>query len=136
MVIESTVYSCTYFKEINSDGSFQVSEHCQYDLLYRLLHSELSLYQRVSMFPLCGLFLTQAHCSKFMFSPKHAFLLKHTLECLPMAQETWVQSQVESYQRLKKWYLMLPCLTLNIIRYRSKVKWSYPGKGVAPSLTP
>ena len=29
------------------------------------------------------------------------------LECLPMAQETWVQSQVESYQRLKKWYLML-----------------------------
>ena len=28
--------------------------------------------------------------------------LKFWLECLPMAQETWVQSQVESYQRLKK----------------------------------
>ena len=26
----------------------------------------------------------------------------------------WVQSQVMSYQRLKKWYLMLPCLTLSI----------------------
>ena len=39
-----------------------------------------------------------------------------------MAQETWVQSQVESYQRLKKWYLMLPCLTFSIIRYRSRVK--------------
>ena len=26
------------------------------------------------------------------------------LECSPMAPETWVQSQVESYQRLKKWY--------------------------------
>ena len=57
------------------------------------------------------------------------------LECSPMVQETWVQSQVESYQRLKKWYLMPPCLTLSIIRYRSKVKWSNPRKGVAPSPT-
>ena len=52
----------------------------------------------------------------------------------PMARETWVQSQVESYQRLKKLYLILPCLTLSIIRYRSRVKWNNPGKGVAPSL--
>ena len=58
------------------------------------------------------------------------------LECLPMAWETGIQSQVESYQRLNKWYLMPPCLTLSIIRYRSRVKWSNPGKGVAPSLTP
>ena len=54
----------------------------------------------------------------------------------PMARETWVQSQVESYQRLKKWYLMPPCLTLSIIRYGSMVKWSNPGKGVAPFPTP
>ena len=53
-----------------------------------------------------------------------------------MARETWVQSQVESYQRLKKWYLMPPCLTLSIIRYGSRVKWSNPGKGVASSPTP
>ena len=53
-----------------------------------------------------------------------------------MARETWVQSQVESYQRLKKWYLMPPCLTLSIIRYGSRVKWSNPGKWVAPSPTP
>ena len=58
------------------------------------------------------------------------------LECSPIARETWVQSQVESYQRLKKWYLMPPCLTLSIIRYGSRVKWSNPGKGVAPSPTP
>ena len=58
------------------------------------------------------------------------------LECSPMARETWVRSQVESYQRLKKWYLMPPCLTLSIIRYGSRVKWSNPGKGVAPSPTP
>ena len=42
----------------------------------------------------------------------------------------------DSYQRLKKWYLMPPCLTLSIIRYGSRVKWSNPGNGVAPSPTP
>ena len=45
-------------------------------------------------------------------------------------------SQVESYQRLKKWYLMPPYLTLSIIRYGSRLKWSIPGKGLAPSPTP
>ena len=51
-------------------------------------------------------------------------------------RETGVQSQVESYQRLKKWYLIPLCLTLSIIRYGSRVKWSNPGKGVSPSPTP
>ena len=51
-------------------------------------------------------------------------------------QETWVQSQVESYHRLKKWHLMPPCLTLSIIRNGSRVKWSNPGKGVTPFPTP
>ena len=59
-----------------------------------------------------------------------------TLECSPMAREIRAQSQVESYQRLKKWYLMLSCLTLSIIRYVSKIRWSNPGKGVAPYPTP
>ena len=53
-----------------------------------------------------------------------------------MAQDTWVQYQVESYQRLKKWHLMPPCLTVSIIRYGSRVKWSNPRKGVVPSPTP
>ena len=35
----------------------------------------------------------------------------------------------------KRYYLILPCLSLSIIRYISRVKWSYPGKGVAPSPT-
>ena len=51
-----------------------------------------------------------------------------------MLQETGVQSQVESYQRLKKWYLILPCLTLSIIRYESRVKWSNPRNGVVHPL--
>ena len=53
-----------------------------------------------------------------------------------MARETGVQSHVKSYQGLKKWYLMPPCLTLSIIRYGSRVNWSNPGKGVVPFLTP
>ena len=57
-------------------------------------------------------------------------------ECSRMIRETWVQSQVESYQKLKKWYLIPPCLTLSIIRYTSRVKWVHPGKGEAPSPTP
>ena len=42
----------------------------------------------------------------------------------------------ESYQRLKKWYLMPPCSTLSIIRHGSRVKWRTPGKGVAPIPAP
>ena len=47
-----------------------------------------------------------------------------------------VQSQVESYQKSKNWYLMPPCLTLSVIRYRSRVKWSNPRKRVATFPTP
>ena len=36
----------------------------------------------------------------------------------------------------QKWYLMPSCLTLNIIRYGSRVKWRNPGKRVVPSPTP
>ena len=49
------------------------------------------------------------------------------LEFSPMAQEIGVQSQVESYQRLLKWYLIPHCLTLSIIRYVSRVKWNNLG---------
>ena len=49
---------------------------------------------------------------------------------------TEVQSQVESYQRLKNWYWIPPCLTLSIIRYISRLKWSNPEKGIAPSPVP
>ena len=39
-----------------------------------------------------------------------------------MAQETGDHSQVESYQRLKKWYLIPPYLTLSMIRIKGKVE--------------
>ena len=50
--------------------------------------------------------------------------------------ETGVQSSVESYQRLKNWYLLPPCLTLIIIWYGLKIKCSNQGKGLAPFPTP
>ena len=53
-----------------------------------------------------------------------------------MVREPGVQSQVASYQRFLKWYLILPCLTLSNIKYASRVKWSHPGKEVVPSPTP
>ena len=64
------------------------------------------------------------------------FPLVWWLECSPMPRKTRVQCQVESHQRLKKWYLIPPRLTLSIIRQGSRVKWSNPGKGVVPSPTP
>ena len=42
------------------------------------------------------------------------------LECSPMARETWVQSQVESYQRLKK--MVLDATLLNIQHYKVRIK--------------
>ena len=39
-------------------------------------------------------------------------------------------------QKLKKWYLLPPCLTLSYIRYVSRVKWSNPEKGAASFRTP
>ena len=62
--------------------------------------------------------------------------LAQWVEYSPTIRETWVQSQVASYQRLWKWYLIPACLTLSNIRYVLRVKWSNPGKGVAPSATP
>ena len=35
----------------------------------------------------------------------------------------------------KKWYWIPSCLSLSIISYISRVKWSNPRKGVAPSPT-
>ena len=52
-----------------------------------------------------------------------------------MAQKTGIRFQVESCQKLLKWYLIPPFLTLCIIKYISRVMWSHPGKGIAPFPT-
>ena len=45
-----------------------------------------------------------------------------------MVWETGAQSQVESYQRLKKWYLMPTCFILGINKYVSRVRGALMGK--------
>ena len=62
-------------------------------------------------------------------------LLVKWVECSPMTPKIGVQFQVESYLRIRKWYLTPLYLTLSIIRYGSRVKLSNPGKGEAPSPT-
>ena len=57
------------------------------------------------------------------------------LECSPMARETWVQSQVESYQRLKKMVLDASLLSTQHYKVRIKGKVEQSRKGVAPSPT-
>ena len=54
----------------------------------------------------------------------------------PMVRETGVQSPVESYQRLKKRFLIPPCFALSTIRWGSRVKWSNSMNRVAASRTP
>ena len=91
-------------------------------------------------------YICQKVIAKYLDKTKH--LTKYLIiigslaqwaECSSMARETGFQSQVGSYQRLKKKKKVLDiplCLTLSNIRYISRVKWSNPGKGVAPSVTP
>ena len=99
-----------------------------------------------SCFSFCFFFLFQCHSLFFLLSFFLSFFLSFyfvlllvsysfftgplakQFECSPMVRETGVQS----CQRLKKWYLIPPCLTLRIIRYVSRVKWNNRGKGVAP----
>ena len=56
------------------------------------------------------------------------------LHCSPMVWETSIQSQVMSYQRLKNWYLIPPCLTFSIIRYGSRVTGAIQEKELHPPL--
>ena len=50
-----------------------------------------------------------------------------------MLWEARVQSQVDSYQILKKWYIMAPCLTLSIISYGPVKSGLVQGNESSPS---
>ena len=78
---------------------------------------------------------------EYMFVCKYVYIYLHTLLSIGLISrvftngQTGVQSQFVSYQRLKKWYLMPPCLVLSIIRWGSSVKCNNFGNAVAPSPT-
>ena len=52
----------------------------------------------------------------------HTGPLAYWVECLPMARETWVQSQVESYQKLKKKKKVLDPSLLDTWYYKVLIK--------------
>ena len=62
----------------------------------------------------------------------HIGPLASWLECSPMVWETGVQSQVESYQRLKKMVLDASLLNTGIIKYGSRVSGAIQGKELHP----
>ena len=79
----------------------------------------------------------------YAHSHMHAHILTHAhlQKACPLAEQLeysgdWGSIPGQVTQRLKKWYLLPPCLTFSIIRYGSRVKWSNPGKGVALSPRP
>ena len=58
------------------------------------------------------------------------------VEYSPMVRETGWFNPRSSHTRPKKFYLILLYWTLGITSYRSRVKWSNPGKGGVLSRTP
>ena len=77
-----------------------------YVFIYKLYH--------LGLFHTTGVVLYQV-LKQVLYKNKKVILTKR-VECSPIVRETWVQSQVESYQRLKNRYLIPPCLTVYIIR--------------------
>ena len=72
--------------------------------------------------------------TNWFFLSIHAGPLALYVNCCPVACQTRIQYQVESYQRLKRCYLIPAWLTL--ISYVSRVNWSNEGKVVALSSIP
>ena len=64
----------------------------------------------------------------------YIYILAKRLECSPIARETWVQSRVESYQRLKK--MVLDASLLNTqhykVRFKGKVEQSREWSSALP----
>ena len=97
------------------------------------------LYNRLT--PTCFLYASHVH----QIQPVHrSTWYSNIFDRMHMFLDWWLGRRSVCYSGrefangpgLKKWYLIPPCLTLSIIRYVSRVKWSNPGKGVVPSPTP
>ena len=67
----------------------------------------------------------------------HMYAIGHrSAQLVRRALHLCVSGNRHSLARVLPTTLIPPCLTLSIIRYGSRVKWSNPGNGVAPSPTP
>ena len=80
---------------------------------------DTSLLERITVFFWGGVML-------LISGIKSDFFIGLVIECSPMARKTGVQYQIESYQRLKKWYLIPPCLTQHYkVRIKGKMEQSW-----------
>ena len=120
--------SVSYFKKSFIYWFVYISVELFYTIsfiLFFIYHSSPLLF--------VSLFLSYISFSSFLHLLIYIYIYGSLVYCSPMVQETGVQSQVESYQRLKKWYFIPLALILGVIRYGSRVKWINSGKGVALS---
>ena len=86
-------------------------------------------------------FLFRNHVQVFSVEISPICLLKYSYSCFSLYYFATGPGDLRSIPgrvipKTLKWYLMLPCLALSNIRYVSRVKWSNPGKRVAPSAKP
>ena len=88
-------------------GGFQF----QLQASYMSSHTEELWYNET----VCGWLSIYIYIYIYTHTHTHTGPLVSWVESSLIGQETWVQSQVKSYQRLKKWYMMTPCLTLSIM---------------------
>ena len=121
---------CIFFQHAHLKGNIISYKNIQGD-------RKVPLYSQEVTFQLFHIYVF--HCF-FMFSimyPSTKLDKKKYLD-IDLAVRVFANGpgDLGSIQRLKKWYLMPPCLALSIIRYGSRVKWSNPGKLIAPSPTP
>ena len=75
---------------------------------------------------------TRHFCLSFINLHTHT----HTQSVHQWSGRLGFNSRSSHTKDFKKWYLIPPWLTLSIIRYVLRVKWSNPGKRVASSPTP
>ena len=105
MARESTVYRCTFFREMESDGFFHVSEDYQYDLLYWLLHPGLFHCRRFSIIPFHGL----SFCIGFATT----ILINVLSTCKHFYTKTFSSEHITHSSVNFTWFVLLSQLKIN-----------------------
>ena len=123
-------WTVTYYRTPNKyeNSLRKIIIYCIPTMLFKKYFSQMIIVETSLILHTCGFIPYEPKlCIKRWMNDWTAEPLAYWVEYSPIG---W-----ESYQRLKKWYLMPPCLGLNIIRWGSRVKWSNPVNRVAPCPT-
>ena len=104
-VFRDSYVLCKYVMNILCTFHISVSGYSTYKAKSK---KQKITYFSIKLFNQCWFFVNSNNLQKCIISIYFAlsstpFLFDQWVECSSMARETGVQSQVESYQRLKKW---------------------------------